>query len=287
LIKPSADNFFALHPKLYEELHPGSPVNKSMNKISDSAVISPSAKLGNNVSVGHFSIIEDDVCISDNVEIYNNAIIHAGTSLSSGVRVFHSAVVGAEPQDLKFAGEKTTLEIGESTVIREFATISRGTKARGKTVIGKNCYVMAYVHIPHDSVIGNNIILSNAIQMGGHVIIDDWAIIGGMVGIHQFVHIGAHSFIAFSARVTQDVPPYILAGGQPLNYKGLNVVGLKRRGFSDEQLKNIKQTYSFIYGSEYNISDAMKAVKDSVPMTEEVKNKITFIEQSERGIIRK
>src|SRR4030095_5527783 len=259
----------------------------SMSKISEKAVISQKAVIGKNVAVGDFSVIEDDVTINDNVEIYNSAIIHSGTSLASGVRVFHSAVLGAEPQDLKFAGEKTTLEIGEKTVVREFATISRGTKARNKTVIGKNCYIMSYVHIPHDSLIGNNIILSNAIQMGGHVIIDDWAIIGGMVGIHQFVHIGAHSFIAFSARVTQDVPPYILAGGHPLNYKGLNVVGLKRRGFSDEQLKNIKNAYNLIYGSEYNISDAMKAVKDSVPMTEEVKNILTFIETSERGIIRK
>ena len=174
-----------------------------------------------------------------------------------------------------------------SPSVREFATISRGTKARNKTVIGSNTYVMSYVHIPHDSVIGNNIILSNAINMGGHVVVDDWAIIGGMVGIHQFVHIGAHSFIAFSARVTMDVPPYILAGGSPLGYKGLNVVGLKRRGFTDDQLRNIKNAYNLIYGPEYNISDAIKAVKDSVPMTDEVKNIISFIEQSERGIIRK
>jgi len=255
--------------------------------ISDKASVSPRAVIGKNVSIGPFTVIESGVTIADNAEIHSGVVVHSGTSLAAGVKVFHSAVLGSEPQDLKFSGETTTVEIGEKTVIREFATISRGTTARMKTVIGSKCYIMSYVHIPHDSVIGNNIIISNATNMGGHVTIDDWAIIGGMVGIHQFVHIGAHSFIAFGARVTQDVPPYILAGGSPLGYKGLNVVGLKRRGFTDEQIRNIKNTYNIIYGSEYNITDAVKAVKDAVHMTDEVKNIITFIEQSERGIIRK
>lgn len=255
--------------------------------ISDKASVSTQAVVGKNVSIGPFTVIESGVNIDDNSEIHSSVIIHSGTSLAEGVKVFHSAVLGSEPQDLKFSGEDTTLEIGRKTVIREFATISRGTSARMKTIIGSECYIMSYVHIPHDSVIGNNIIISNATNMGGHVTIDDWAIIGGMVGIHQFVHIGAHSFIAFGARVTQDVPPYVLAGGSPLGYKGLNVVGLKRRGFTDEQLRDIKNTYNLIYGPEYNISDAVKAVKDAVPVTAEVKNILTFIEQSQRGIIRK
>ena len=258
-----------------------------MSKLSEKAVISPKATLGNNVSVGPFSIIEDDVTLGDNVEIYSSAVIHPNTTLANGVRVFHSAVIGSEPHDLKFQGEVTTTEVGENTVIREFCTISRGTKARMKTVIGKNCYLMAYVHIPHDSLIGNNVILANAINMGGHVIIDDYAIVGGLVGIHQFVHIGAHSFIGFSSRVTQDVPPFILAAGEPLNYKGLNIVGLKRRGYTEQQIHCIKQAYTYIYGTKYNISDAIKAVKESVQMTDEVKSIISFIEQSERGIIRK
>lgn len=258
-----------------------------MNRISDKAVVSLNVKLGDNIDIGPFTVIDDDVVICDNVSIDSAVRISSGTRISTGCRIFHSAVLGSEPQDLKFGGEKTLLEIGENTVIREFATISRGTSQSGKTTIGNNCYLMSYVHIPHDSVIGNNVILSNAVNMGGHVKIEDWVIIGGLVGIHQFVRIGAHSFIAFSARVTQDIPPYILAGGMPLNYKGLNLVGLKRRGFSEEQIKYIKQTYNYIYGSKYNISDALKAVKDSVPMTEEVKKIITFIESSERGIIRK
>jgi UDP-N-acetylglucosamine acyltransferase len=255
--------------------------------ISDKAVISPKATLGKNISVGPFSIIEDGATLRDDVQIYSNALIHSGTTLDKGVRVFHSAVIGSEPHDLKFHGEVTTVTIGENTVVREFATISRGTAARRETVVGKNCYLMAYVHIPHDSIIGNNVILSNAVNMGGHVIIDDWAIVGGLVGIHQFVHIGAHSFIGFSSRVTQDVPPFILAAGEPLNYKGLNIVGLKRRGFTEEQIHRIKQTYTYIFGTKYNISDAIKAVKESIPQTDEVKSIIDFIEQSERGIIRK
>src|SRR3972149_8876255 len=240
-----------------------------MNKISDKAVVSPNAKIGKNVSIGHFSIVEDDVIIGDNVSIAA------------------SAVISCEPQDLKFSGENTTLEIGENTVIREFVTVARGTYARGKSVVGKNCFIMAYVHIPHDSIIGDNVLMANAVNMGGHVKIDDWAIKGGLTGIHQFVRVGCHSFIAFGSKVTQDVPPYILAGGSPLNYKGLNIVGLKRRGFNDEQLKHIKQVYNYIYGSKYNISDAVKGIKDSVPMTDEVKKIINFIESSERGIIRK
>jgi UDP-N-acetylglucosamine acyltransferase len=258
-----------------------------MNRINDRAVVSPDVKLGDNIDIGPFTVIDHDVVIHDNVKIDSSVRINTGTRIGKGCRIFHSAVLGAEPQDLKFGGEKTTLEIGENTVIREFATISRGTSESGKTVVGNNCYLMSYVHIPHDSEIGSNVIISNAVNMGGHVKIQDWVIIGGLVGIHQFVRIGAHSFIAFSARVTQDIPPYILAGGMPLNYKGLNLVGLKRRGFDEEQIKHIKQTYNYVYGSKYNISDALKAVKDSVPMTEEVKKIITFIESSERGIIRK
>ncbi len=248
-----------------------------MSIISDKAVVSADAVIGSNVNIGPFSIIEGGVTIGDNCSIHSGVIVHKNTTLAKGVQVFHSAVVGNVPQDLKFTGEETTLEIGENTVIREFATISVGTSARKKTVIGNNCFIMSYVHIPHDSIIGNNVILSNTVNMGGHVVIDDWAILGGMVGVHQFVHIGAHAFIAFCSRVTQDVPPYILAGGEPLGYKGLNLVGLKRRGFTEEQIKNIKNTYNLVYGNVYNTSDALKAVKDTVELTEEVKNIITFI----------
>lgn len=258
-----------------------------MNQISKNAVVSPKAELGDNIIIKDFAIVEAGATIGNNTIIGTNAIIHSGTTIASGCKIYHSAVVGADPQDLKYKGEPTTLEIGENTMIREFVTISRGTSHRGKTTIGKNCFLMNYVHIPHDSEIGNNVILANAVNMGGHVVIDDWATIGGLVGIHQFVKIGRHSFLAFSSRVTQDVPPYILAGGNPINYKGLNLVGLKRRGFSEEAIKHIKQAYTYIYHSSHNISDAIKAIKDSVKLTDEVKYIIEFIEKSERGIIRK
>lgn len=257
-----------------------------MNHISKTAIISPKAKIGDNVTIKDYSIIEDDVVIDDNVQIATNVVICNGARLSKNCRIYHSAVLSSEPHDLKYSGEITTLEIGENTIVREFSTISRGTKEKKRTVIGKNCFIMAYVHIPHDSIIGDNVILANAVNMGGHVTIEDWAIVGGLVGIHQFVKIGTHSFIAFSSRVTQDIPPYILAGGMPLRYMGLNIVGLKRRGFTDEQTEHMKQAYDLIYNSKYNTTDAIKAIKDSMNPSKEVKRIIEFIETSERGIIR-
>lgn len=260
---------------------------ETVNNVSEFALVSPKAEIGNNVIVKDFAIIEDDVVIDDNVEVGPSVLIQNGARISKGCKFFKGAVISSIPHDLKFKGEESTLQIGENTVVREYATISRGTKATGTTIIGDSCFIMAYVHIPHDSIIGEHVILSNAVNMGGHVVIDDYAIVGGLVGVHQFVKIGCHSFIAFSSRVTQDVPPYILAGGNPLNYKGLNLVGLKRRGFSEEAIRHIKQTYNYIYNSKYNISDAVKAIKESIPMTDEVKKIIEFIEKSERGIIRK
>jgi UDP-N-acetylglucosamine acyltransferase len=257
-----------------------------MNHISKTAIISPKAKIGDNVTIKDYSIIEDDVVIEDNVQIATNAVICNGARLSKNCRIYHSAVLSSEPHDLKYAGEITTLEIGENTIVREFSTISRGTKEKKRTLIGKNCFLMAYVHVPHDSIIGDNVILANAVNMGGHVTIEDWAIVGGLVGIHQFVKIGTHSFIAFSSRVTQDIPPYILAGGIPLRYMGLNIVGLKRRGFTDEQTELMKQAYDLIYNSKYNTTDAIRAIKDSMNPSKEVKRIIEFIETSERGIIR-
>ena len=258
-----------------------------MNNISKNAVVSPKTKLGDNITIKDFAVIEDDVILKDNIIVGTNALICSGSRIGSNNQIFHSAVLGSVPQDLKFKGEPTTLEIGDGNIFREFVTISRGTTYRNKTVIGNNCFLLAYVHVPHDSIIGNNVIISNAVNMGGHVVIDDWVNIGGMVGIHQFVRIGEHSFIAFLSRVTQDVPPYILAGGNPINYKGLNIIGLKRRGFKEDVINKIKQAYTLIYNSKYNISDALKAVKEFIEPIEEVKKIINFIETSERGIIRR
>ena len=245
------------------------------------------AKIAENVVIEPFVTIDKNVEVGEGTWIGSNVTIMEGAKIGKNCRIFPGAVISAVPQDLKFKGEPTTLEIGEGNIFREFVTISRGTTFRNKTVIGNNCFLLAYVHVPHDSIIGNHVIISNAVNMGGHVSIDDWVNIGGMVGIHQFVRIGEHSFIAFLSRVTQDVPPYILAGGNPINYKGLNIIGLKRRGFREDVINKIKQAYTLIYNSKYNISDALKAVKEFIEPIDEVKKIINFIETSERGIIRK
>jgi UDP-N-acetylglucosamine acyltransferase len=260
--------------------------DKAENQIAGLAKISSMAKIGKNVTVKDWAVIEDDVQISDNCELHYNVRIENGTRLSSNIKVYNFSCLGIEPNDLKYRGEKTYCEIGDNTIIKEFCTVSRGTNATGKTIIGKNCYLMAYVHIAHDSIIGDNVIFGNAANLGGHVTIEDWAIVGGLLGIHQFTRIGRHSFTAFLSRVTQDVPPYILAAGTPLAYKGLNIVGLRRRGFSVDKIENIKEAYRYIYGKKYNTSDALKAVRDNVKMTEEVTHIVEFIERSERGIIR-
>jgi UDP-N-acetylglucosamine acyltransferase len=256
-----------------------------MNHISEHAIVSPKAKLGDNVTIKPFSVIEDDVIIKDNVQIATNAIICSGTRIDKNCKIYHSVVLGSEPHDMKFGGEYTTLEIGHDTIIREFTTISRGTKEKKTTKIGNNSFIMAYVHIPHDTVIGDNVILANAVNMGGHCIIEDWVIVGGLVGIHQFVKIGAHSFVGFSSRVAQDIPPYVLAAGNPIRYEGLNVIGLRRRGFTSKKIEHIKQIYNLIYNSKYNTTDAIKAIRDTMESTAEVKQITEFIGTSKRGII--
>lgn len=250
------------------------------------SVISKKAKVGNNVTVKDFSVIEDDVEIGDNVEIASNVLVADGARISANVKIHHGAVIGTIPQDLKFGGEVTTLEVGESTVIREYATLNRGTNHSKKTVVGKNCFIMAYAHVAHDCRIGNNVILANSVQMGGHVEIGDTTIIGGAAVIHQFTKIGNHVMVGGGFRVVKDLPPYILAGGYPLKYEGINVVGLRRRGFTNEQINNIRNVYDEIYNSPLNVSDAIKKIKDSFEMTDEIRNIISFIESSERGIVR-
>jgi len=254
--------------------------------IHATALVSSKADIGRNIKIGPFAIIEDDVVIGDDCEIASNAVIANGTRLGNKCRVFHSAVLGTIPQDLKFGGEKTTLEIGHGTTIREFATLNRGTKDRLKTFVGNNCLLMAYSHIAHDCILGNNVVIANAVNMAGHVIIEDYAGVGGMSPIHQFVHIGKHSFIGGGLRVHKDVPPFILAMGEPLRYGGLNKVGLKRRGFSDEVLSLIRETYRILYQTNLTINDALKKIEDEVEMITEVREILSFIRESERGVIR-
>ena len=254
--------------------------------IDPRSVVSPEAKIGENVKIGPFTLIEDDVVIGDNTEIGSNVLIASGTRIGKNCKVFHGASLGTIPQDLKFKGEKTTLEIGDNTIIREFCMLNRGTAYSGKTVIGSNCFLMAYVHVAHDCVIGNNVILANAVNLGGHVVIEDWVIIGGMVPVHQFVRIGQHAFIGGGYRVTKDVPPYIMAGREPLRFEGLNIVGLKRRNFPPETIKKIELAYKIIYQSNLTVSKAIEEIPKRINMIPEVENIINFIKASKRGIIR-
>jgi UDP-N-acetylglucosamine acyltransferase len=248
--------------------------------------ISPKASIGSNVKIGEFTIVKDDVIIGNNVEILSGALIDDGARISDNVKICHGTVVAVPPQDLKFGGEKTTFEIGEGTIIREYCSLNRGTKHSTKSIVGKNCFVMCYCHVAHDCIVGDNVIMANAVNMGGHVEIGDYAIIGGMVPIHQFVKIGKHVLIGGGFKVVKDVPPYIIAGNLPLRFEGVNIIGLRRRGFTNEQIKKIGSVYDVIYKSIYNISDAVKKVNDDFEQDESVKTILDFIEASTRGLIR-
>ncbi|HEX7016391.1 MAG TPA: acyl-ACP--UDP-N-acetylglucosamine O-acyltransferase [Cyclobacteriaceae bacterium] len=250
------------------------------------ANIHPDAKIGKNVTIEAFATIQADVVISDDCWIGPNAVIWNGARLGKGVRVYPGASVSSIPQDLKFAGEKTETYIGDNTVIREYVTVSCGTSDKYKTVIGKNCLLMAYVHVAHDCIIGDNCILVNAVQLAGHVEVDDWAIIGGASALHQFVKIGAHVMISGGSLVRKDVPPYVKAAREPLAYAGVNTVGLRRRGFTSEKISEIQEIYRYIFMKGLNNSKALEELERKMPETEERDSIINFIRNSERGIMK-
>jgi UDP-N-acetylglucosamine acyltransferase len=256
-----------------------------MATIHPTAVVSGKAELASGVVVGPHSVIDENVIIGENCEISSCVRIHAGTRLAAGVRVFHGTALGGEPQDLKFGGEPTELFVGENTVIREFVTMSRGTKATGKTTIGKNCLIMACAHVAHDCVVGDQVILVNIASLSGHVEVEDFAIISGLVPVHQFVRIGRHCMIGGGFRVVKDVPPYILATGQPLRYSGLNAVGLRRRGFSSEVRAALKQAYQILFQSELNTAQAVERIHTQLGTVEEVKHVLEFVAKSKRGLL--
>jgi UDP-N-acetylglucosamine acyltransferase len=255
------------------------------SKIHPTAIIDPGANIGSNVSVGAFAVIEKDVTIGDDCMLGHHAVIASGTTLGRGVKVFSGAIIGNPPQDLKYAGEDTKVEIGDMTVIRECVTVNRGTTATYKTVIGPNCLLMAYCHVAHDCVIGSNVILANSVNLAGHVTIQDYVIIGGLTGVHQFVTLGTHAMIGALFRVSKDVPPYVLAGGQPLSYEGLNLIGLRRRGFSPNTIQSIADAYQILYRSKLNVSQALQKLTGMDGKIDEVEKIIAFIQNSKRGII--
>ena len=257
-----------------------------MNVVIDPrAIVSAKAQLGGNVSVGPFSIVEDNVIVGEGTHIASAVLIASGARIGKECRIHHGAVVGTIPQDLKFHGEQTVLEIGDHTTIREYATLNRGTSERGKTTVGHHCFIMAYAHIAHDCSIGNHVILANSVNMAGHVSIEDHVVIGGMVPIHQFVRIGCHAMVGGGYRVTKDIPPYILAGHEPLTFQGLNIVGLKRRSFSPDAISQLEKLYDLVYRSQYNVTQALAKIKTDFPMSEEILHVIDFIQNSKRGII--
>lgn len=250
------------------------------------ANVHPEAKIGKNVVIEPFATVQKDVTIEDGSWIGPNAVIFDGARLGKNVKVFPGASVSAVPQDLKFAGEKTETFIGDNTVIREFVTISKGTSDRYKTVIGRNCLLMAYVHIAHDCIVGNNCILANTVQVAGHVTIEDWAIIGGASALHQFVKVGAHVMVSGGSLVRKDVPPFTKAAREPLMYAGINTVGLRRRGFSSEKINEIQDIYRFIFLKGLNNSKALEMVETAIPVSSERDYIVGFIRNSERGIMK-
>jgi UDP-N-acetylglucosamine acyltransferase len=248
--------------------------------------IDPKAKIAANVSIDAFTSIHEDVEIGEGSWIGSNVTIYPGARIGKNVRIFPGAVISAIPQDLKFGGEMTTAEIGDNSTIRECVTINRGTSDKLKTVIGKNCLIMAYVHVAHDCFIGDHCILANSVQMAGHVTVGDFAIIGGSSAIHQFATIGAHVMISGGSLVRKDVPPFTKSGREPLSYAGINSVGLRRRNYSDEQINNIQEAYRYLYLKGLNTNTALEEIATQLPNSPEVNEILDFVKNSERGIMK-
>ena len=248
--------------------------------------IHPEAELHPSVVVGAFSCIYDDVEIGEGTIIDNNVTIYSGTRIGKNCHIYAGAVIGGDPQDLKYKGEKTYAIIGDNTTIREFVTIHRGTASKGKTVVGNHCLIMAYCHVAHDCLLHDHIIMSNATQLAGEVVVEDWAIIGGGSLVHQFSHIGAHVMIQGGSKVNKDVPPYIIAAREPISYCGINSVGLNRRAFTQEQITAIQNVYRLIYLSGLNVSQAIAQVEETLPPSTERDLILDFVKGSPRGIVR-
>ena len=258
-----------------------------MSNIHPSAIVSPNAKLGENVIVEPFAWIHDNVEIGNNCWIGPHVIIYDGARIGNEVKIYQSASISQQPQDKKYNNEETFCFIGDKSRIHEFATIHRGTSGTGKTTLGKSVLIMAYAHVAHDCVIGDNCILANAVQLGGFTQVDDWAIIGGSVPVHQFVKIGKHVIVGGGTKIGKDIPPFIMAAGEPIKYYGLNLVGLKRRGFTSDQLEKIKTIYKIIYDSHLNFSQAKNKLVNEMPEDILAKEVVDFMNRSTRGLIGK
>jgi len=250
------------------------------------AYVHPQAKLAKNVVIEPFVNIEKNVIIGEGTWIGSNVTIMEGARIGKNCKIFPGAVISAIPQDLKYDGEDTLVKIGDNTTIREFVTVNRGTKANMETIVGNNCLLMAYVHIAHDCVVGDNVILANGATLAGHIDIHDWAIIGGLAAVHQFVQVGKHAMISGGGMARKDVPPYTKAGREPLSYVGINSVGLRRRGFTPEQIQQVQEIYRIIYLKNKNVTQAVNYIEATIPATPERDEILTFIAKSTRGIMR-
>ncbi len=248
--------------------------------------IHPNAKIGNNVHIDAFTSIEEDVIIGDGCWISSNVTIMNGARIGNNVKIFPGAVISAIPQDLKYKGEKTFAKIGDNTIIREYVTINKGTTANMETFVGSDCLLMAYVHVAHDCIVGNHCILANCATLAGHITIDDWAIIGGLSAVHQFVNIGSHTMISGGSLVSKDVPPFVKAAREPLSYVGINSVGLQRRGFTPETINQIQDIYRKLFVSNLSVSNAIIEIEKNVKKSPERDQILQFIAKSERGIMK-
>ena len=254
--------------------------------INKNNFINKKAIIGKSVKIEPFSFIDKNVIIGDNCWIGNNVTIYSGARIGNNVNIFPGAVISAIPQDMKFNGEETVVEIGDNTIIRECATINRGTINTNKTIIENDCLIMAYVHVAHDCIVKNNSILVNAVQIGGHSIIDEHAIIGGGSVIHQFTKIGKYSMTAGGSVIRKDIPPYCKAAKNPLKYMGINSIGLKRKGFSKEVMNNIQEIYRILYFDGLNNSEAYTKISNNIIDSNEKREILDFISKSDRGLIK-
>lgn len=258
-----------------------------MREIHSTAIVDPKAELGEDVKVGPFAIIHENTIIGDGTSIGPHAVIYPGARIGKNVKIHQSSSVAHIPQDLKFANEPTELFLGDNCTIHEFTTLHRGTKETGKTVIGKNVLMMAYSHVAHDCRVGDNCILANGVQLAGHVTIEDWVIIGGLTPVHQFSIVGKHAMVGGGFRVTQDVPPFIIAAGYPLKFNGVNLIGLRRRGFTADQIDKIKDAYRLLYNSGLNVKQAKDEIAKELANEPAVADILTFLDAASRGIIGK
>lgn len=257
-----------------------------MNVISPLAFVHPEAIIGDNVTIEPFAYVDRNVKIGDGTHIMAHATLLYGARIGNNCTIFPQATIAAIPQDLKFKGEDTVAIVGDRTVIRECATVNRGTASKGFTIVGEDCLIMAYSHVAHDCVLKNHVILGNAAQLAGEVEIDDYAIVSGGSLVHQFTRIGAHVMIQGGSKISKDIPPYVMVGREPISYVGLNVVGLRRRGFSGERINSIQEIYRYLYQSGYNTTQATERIENELPDTEDRKYILDFVRNSSRGIVR-